>query len=208
MPIPRLLDPREHIAFHRRTAAAALRRSVRVAGIAFGIPAVAVPVLTSILTRLDPDGATATAHPFLSEEWIEAARAIRAELEGKATVKPPPFRMNQVVTDVPFGDGEIRAHTDTTSGELVLELGHLDDPDLTVTLPYDTAKSLLVDQDQQAAMQAFMSGKIKVEGDMMKLMALQTTQVDPVALEAAARIKEITATGDARSAAPSEEEQA
>jgi putative sterol carrier protein len=38
-----------------------------------------------------------------------------------------------------------------------------------------------------------MSGKIKVEGDMMKLMALQTTTVDPVALEAAQRIKEITA---------------
>jgi putative sterol carrier protein len=74
----------------------------------------------------------------------------------------------------------------------VLELGHLENPDVTVTLPYDTARSLLVDQDQQAAMQAFMSGKIKVEGDMMKLMALQTTAIDPVALEAAQRIKEIT----------------
>ncbi len=193
MAIPKILDPREHVKFHRRAAAETLRTTVRVSGIAFGIPAVAVPVLSSILTRLDPGSGEVTAHPFLSEEWIEAARAIRAELEGKATVKPPPFRMNQVVTEVPFGDGTLNAHTDTTSGELVLELGHIDNPDVTVTLPYDTAKSLLVDQDQQAAMQAFMSGKIKVEGDMMKLMALQTTQVDPVALEAAARIKEITA---------------
>lgn len=193
MEIPKLLDPRAHIDFHRRTAANALRRSVGIAGIAFGIPAVAVPLLSSILTRLDPDGGTATAHPFLSEEWIAAARAIRAELEGKATTKPPPFRMNQVVTGVPFGDGEVKAHTDTTSGELVLELGHLSNPDVTVTLPYETARAILVDQDQQAAMQAFMSGQIKVEGDMMKLMALQTTQVDPIALEAAARIKEITA---------------
>jgi putative sterol carrier protein len=197
MAIPKLLDPREAVkatwAFHRRNAAGLLRGSVRVAGVAFGIPAVAVPMLSSILTRLDPDGGGAKAYPFLSEEWIEAARAVRAELEGKATVKPPPFRMNQIVTEVPFGDGTLQAHADTTSGELVLELGHIESPDVTVTLPYDTAKSLLVDQDQQAAMQAFMSGKIKVEGDMMKLMALQTTQVDPVALEAAARIKEITA---------------
>lgn len=193
MDIPKLLDPREHIAFHRRTAANVLRSSVRITGIAFGIPAVAVPVLSQILARLDPDGAGATkAYPFLSEEWIEAARAIRAELEGKATTKPPPFRMNQIVTGVPFGEGELKAHTDTTSGELVLELGHLDNPDVTVTLPYDTARAILVEQDQQAAMQAFMSGQIKVEGDMMKLMALQTTQVDPVALEAAQRIKEIT----------------
>ena len=192
MPIPKLLDPRQHLAFHRRTAASVLRSSVRITGVAFGLPAVAIPFLSTILTRLDPGGSETQAFPFLSEEWIEAARAIRAELEGKATVKPPPFRMNQVVTEVPFGDGELKAHTDTTSGELVLELGHLENPDVTVTLPYDTAKSLLVDQDQQAAMQAFMSGKIKVEGDMMKLMALQTTQVDPVALEAAQRIKEIT----------------
>jgi hypothetical protein len=193
MPIPKLLDPRQHLAFHRRTAAGALRSTVRITGVVFGVPAVAIPLLSTILTRLDPGGGGETkAHPFLSEEWIEAARAIRTELEGKATVKPPPFRMNQVVTEVPFGDGELKAHTDTTSGELVLELGHLENPDVTVTLPYDTAKSLLVDQDQQAAMQAFMSGKIKVEGDMMKLMALQTTQVDPVALEAAQRIKEIT----------------
>jgi hypothetical protein len=197
MPIPKLLDPREALKlswrFHRRVAAETLRTTVRITGIAFGIPAVAVPVLSSILTRLDPGGGDVTAHPFLSEEWIEAARAIRAELEGKATVKPPSFRMNQVVTEVPFGDGTLNTHTDTTSGELVLELGHISNPDVTVTLPYDTARALLVDQDQQAAMQAFMSGKIKVEGDMMKLMALQTTQVDPVALEAAARIKEITA---------------
>ena len=192
MPIPKLLDPREHLAFHRRAAASVLRSSVRITGVAFGVPAVAIPYLSTILTRLDPGGGDRQAFPFLSEEWIEAARAIRAELEGKATMKPPPFRMNQVVTEVPFGDGELKANTDTTSGELVLELGHIDSPDVTVTLPYDTAKSLLVDQDQQAAMQAFMSGRIKVEGDMMKLMALQTTQVDPVALEAAQRIKEIT----------------
>ena len=190
--IPKLLDPREHIAFHRRAAAGAIRRTLRITGLVVGIPAAAVPLLSTILTRLDPDGREVTAHPFLSPEWIEAARAIRAELESKATTKPPPFRMNQIVTGVPFGDGEVKAHTDTTSGELVLELGHLENPDVTVTLPYETARSILVEQDQQAAMQAFMTGQIKVEGDMMKLMALQTAQVDPVALEAAARIKAIT----------------
>jgi hypothetical protein len=41
-------------------------------------------------------------------------------------------------------------------------------------------------------MQAFMQGQIKVEGDLSKLMALQTAQIDPVALEAATRIRGIT----------------
>ncbi len=182
--------PRRVLAFEARVLANALRSSVRVVGAVAGIPVIAVPVIQTILTRLDPP--EAGAHPFLSPEWIEAARAIREELKGKTTTTPPPFRMNHVVTGVPFGDGTINAHADTSSGELVMDLGHIEGAEVTVTLPYDTARAILVNGDQQAAMQAFMSGQIKVEGDMTKLMALQTAQVDPVALEAAARIQAIT----------------
>ena len=39
---------------------------------------------------------------------------------------------------------------------------------------YDTARALIVDRDPAVAMQSFMAGKIQVQGDMMKLMALQT----------------------------------
>ena len=42
-------------------------------------------------------------------------------------------------------------------------------------------------------MQAFMAGKIKVQGDMTKMMALQSGAPDPTAEEIAAKIKEITA---------------
>ena len=42
---------------------------------------------------------------------------------------------------------------------------------------YDTAKAILVDGDAQAAMQAFLSGRIKVEGDVTKMIALQTAGV-------------------------------
>jgi putative sterol carrier protein len=41
-------------------------------------------------------------------------------------------------------------------------------------------------------MQAFMAGKIKVQGDMTKLMAMQSGVVDPAAAEVAAKIAEIT----------------
>jgi putative sterol carrier protein len=43
-----------------------------------------------------------------------------------------------------------------------------------LTVPYDVAKGMFIDGNQQAAMQAFMSGQIKVEGDMTKLMAMQS----------------------------------
>jgi len=41
-------------------------------------------------------------------------------------------------------------------------------------------------------MQAFMAGKIKVQGDMTKLMAMQGGAVDESAAEVAKRIADIT----------------
>ncbi|MDQ2754110.1 MAG: SCP2 sterol-binding domain-containing protein [Actinomycetota bacterium] len=134
---------------------------------------------------------------FLSDEWIDAAREIRAEYHGRAPAIPVSVRMNQVVRDVPFGTGTIEAHLDTSSGEIELETGHLDKPDLTITLDYATAKAILVDGDGQAAMQAFMGGRIKVDGDITKMIALQTTGAlgdnEPVVGEIFGRIRDITA---------------
>ncbi|MGB6058001.1 MAG: SCP2 sterol-binding domain-containing protein [Microthrixaceae bacterium] len=131
-------------------------------------------------------------YKFLSEEWVEAAKAIRdgAATEGSAPAHQ--LRMNQIITDVPFGDGTVNAHMDTSDGSVKMDLGHLENPELTVTLDYDTAKAILVDGNPQAGMQAFMAGKIKVDGDMMKLMAMQTSVADPAAADVAAAIKEIT----------------
>jgi putative sterol carrier protein len=132
-------------------------------------------------------------YAFLSEEWMEAAKAIRDEY--KDQVKPPAhsIRMNQVVTDVPFGEGTVNTFLDTSGGEAVMELGELDSPDLTVTTDYATAKAITVDGDAQQAMQAFMQGKVKVQGDMSKLMLLQQQPADPAQDEIQAKVKEITA---------------
>jgi putative sterol carrier protein len=132
-------------------------------------------------------------YKFLSEEWIEEAKRIRSEMEGEAPAPAHEVRMNQIITDVPFGDGEVQAHMDTSGGEMKMDLGHIDNPDLTVTLDYDTAKALIVDNNPQAGMQAFMAGKVKVQGDMTKLMAMQQSGGnDEVAAKVAAAIQEIT----------------
>ena len=94
---------------------------------------------------------------------------------------------------MPFGDGEVQVFMDTSDGEVNLDLGELDNPDLTVTVDYETAKAIFVDQNPQAGMQAFMAGKIKVQGDMTKLMAMQTAQPDPAAVELGQKIKDMTA---------------
>ena len=131
-------------------------------------------------------------YAFLSEEWMEAAHKIREEFAGQTAAPAHAVRMNQIITDVPFGDSDINAYMDTTNGDLELDLGHLENPDLTVTVDYQTAKAIFVEQDPQAGMQAFMAGKIKVQGDMTKLMAMQAQAPDPVAQQVAERVKEIT----------------
>ena len=64
---------------------------------------------------------------------------------------------------------------------------------VTVSTDWDTARKIFVDQDQAAGMQAFMSGKIKVQGDMTKLMMMNAAPPDEVAKSVAAEIKEMTA---------------
>jgi putative sterol carrier protein len=130
-------------------------------------------------------------HPFLSDAWMSEAKAIREQYRGKTSTAHV-VRMNMRISDVPFGDGSLEAHMDTSSGELEMDLGHLDAPDLTVGVDYATAKAIFVDQNPQAGMQAFMAGKIKVEGDMTKLMAMQSAAPDATAIEMAGKIKDIT----------------
>ena len=131
-------------------------------------------------------------YPFLSDEWMEEAKKIREEYRGKGQPVAHKVKMNQVITDVPFGAGTIDAHMDTSSGEMEMETGHIEGADVKVTLDYGTAKAIFVDQNPQAGMQAFMAGKIKVEGDMTKLMAMQSGAPDATATEIAGKIKEIT----------------
>jgi len=133
------------------------------------------------------------AHPFLSQEWMDAARAIREKHADEVPAVDADLRINVAVTDVPFDDEVVNAYLDTTSGAVVMELGHLDEPDVTVTTDYPTAQALFVDQDPAIAMQAFMNGQVKVQGDMMKLMAMQTSlPTNEASEEIAQEIKDIT----------------
>ncbi|HMK62376.1 MAG TPA: SCP2 sterol-binding domain-containing protein [Acidimicrobiales bacterium] len=132
-------------------------------------------------------------YPFLSDEWVSEARKIRQEFESKDGSIPHQIRVNLVVTDVPFADTSIDAHLDSSNGRLRLDLGHIEPVDLKVTLDYGTAKAILIEGNPQVGMQAFMAGKIRVEGDMAKLMAMQATPPDPTAAEVASRLRDITA---------------
>jgi len=135
-------------------------------------------------------------HPFLSDIWLAEARRMGNEYASQLEVGEYLIRMNQVITEVPFGDGTLHTHIDSSSGTMEIETGHLEAPDVTVTLDYETARSVFIEGNREAGMQAFMAGKVVVQGDMTKLLlAMQQDQVtpDPRAAELHERIQEITA---------------
>lgn len=107
------------------------------------------------------------AHPFLSDEWFDEVQKLQAEApEPPAALKD--LTLNIVVTGTPEGDKEIHA----TGGQF--DRGLVDGAPTKLTVPFDVAKAIFIEGNQQAGMQAFMSGQIKVEGDMTKLMAMQS----------------------------------
>lgn len=194
---PRIPSPRDLLALpgrminlQRRTLAFTIRAAAQAAGKVTGVPLAGYGALAALLARIEP--APRGSHEFLSPEWIAAAREIRERYEDRVTTAPPPLRVNQIVTGVPFGDGDLHAHVDTTGGVIDIDLGHLEGAEVTVTLPYDVARALLVDGDPQAAVQALVAGRIKIEGDPASLFALPSASVDAVAFEVAARIRAIT----------------
>jgi hypothetical protein len=157
-------------------------------------------------------------YEFLSEEWVKAVRAIRDTYDHQVAAVPlPALRVNLTITGAPEDlgvDGTVHAHADTAGSSLVLDLGALDDPDLTITVDYDTAYALLVEQRPNAVLGAFLMGRIKISGDVTALTeehgidlaglpALLTSlgitgnstlaDLDPVAAEVGARIHAITA---------------
>ena len=131
-------------------------------------------------------------YAFLTEEWVKAAHEVREEFKGKVAPPAHKVKMNLIITEVPHGEGTINAHMDTSGDEMGMDLGHIEGEDLTVTVDYATAKAIFIEGNPQAGMQAFMAGKIKVQGDMTKLMAMQSGAVDPAAAEVAKKIAEIT----------------
>ena len=135
------------------------------------------------------------ASAFLSDEWIEEARAIydEAAASGASDASMPKLTMNLVLTGVPFQEGSLLAHLDTTSGLFRIEKGPLDSAEVKLTLDYETARNILIGGDTQAGMRAFLGGKIKVEGNMAKLLSLQSAARGRDDDRALKRIREITA---------------
>ena len=108
---------------------------------------------------------------FLSKEWFDQVMSLRAEALATLGDDGLPADVKQVKLNisVPHADGE--KQFSVRNGDA--QMGHISDADTKLTLEYDVARRLVLEGDVSAGMQAFMSGQIKVEGDMSKLLVLQ-----------------------------------
>jgi hypothetical protein len=129
-------------------------------------------------------------YPFLSDEWFVAVRAI---VDARDVEIPPhaELSMNLTVTETPFGEDR-QLHVGAADGKADWGAGHLNDPDLTLTTDYATAKDIFMSGNPQAGMQAFMEGRVKLQGDLTKLMAAQVAGTGPGAPGLAEALSAIT----------------
>lgn len=131
-----------------------------------------------------------TKHAFLSDEWFSEVERLVAE-HGTGEGPSQDIMVNLVITDTPFG-ADREMHLGARNGTPAWGQGHREDGEVTLTLDYDTAKEIFVAGNPQAGMQAFMAGKIRVQGDMTKLMAMQQSGAPGGNPKLQAAIQEIT----------------
>jgi hypothetical protein len=124
---------------------------------------------------------------FLSKDWFAEVDKITAEI---APPIPPAIKDLVINFRVKGGpEGDIEARMD--GGRLLPGFGP--NAPATVNLPFDVARKMMVENDQNAAMQAFMTGQIQVEGDMTRLMAMQAAgPPSPESQQLAERVRAIT----------------
>jgi SCP-2 sterol transfer family len=129
-------------------------------------------------------------YPFLSDEWLVEVRRIVDE-HVIDVPESAQVTLNLTVTGTDDGSDR-RIHIAVQNGRADWNTGHLDDADLTLTTDYATARDIFMTADPQAALQAFMEGKVKIQGDLTKLMAAQASGAAPGAPRLAAALMAIT----------------
>lgn len=106
---------------------------------------------------------------FLSEEWTsEVKERLSASEAFRKSAGSASAKLQQVVTGP---DGDRRYWIKLQGGEVDMGQGDIESPDCTITQDYDTAVAMAKSEINPVS--AFMSGRLKVAGNMMLLMQLQ-----------------------------------
>ena len=123
---------------------------------------------------------------FLSQEWHDETRKLA---EGQPERPGAYARMQYVVTGGP--DGDVKYYWVLENGKLLeSSLGDLDDAEITLTQSYEDA--VAIQKGDLDANAAFMQGRVKVTGNMAKLMSLLPITNSPEYKQLQNEVREIT----------------
>jgi putative sterol carrier protein len=107
---------------------------------------------------------------FLTDEW---ARAVQDMLNSSESFRAQAGSQQAAIQNVvTTPEAEKRYWFKLQDGQARLAMGEIEGPvDATITQDYDTAVAL--SKNELSATAAYMSGKLRVSGNLMKLMQLQ-----------------------------------
>jgi hypothetical protein len=111
-----------------------------------------------------------SSYAFLSPEWFTKVDELIA---ASGDLKIPP-EMTAVTANVtvtsPKGDAKIFMK------DGLFTQGHQPTAEASITLSEELARKIFVEGDTAAGVQAFLSGEMQLEGDLKKLVAMQTVE--------------------------------
>ena len=106
---------------------------------------------------------------FLSTEWADAVKArLNANEEFRQAAWSQRATIQQVIAS---GERDTHYWIEIAEGRIDMGVGDADAPDATITQSYETAVKLA--KSELSVVTAFMTGKVKVAGNMGLLMGLQ-----------------------------------
>lgn len=110
---------------------------------------------------------------YLTQEWLDEGRELA---KGQPDRPGASAKMQYVLSGGP--DGELKYYWVLEDGKLLeSQLGEIAEPDFTMSMSYDD--SVLVQKGELDVNAAFMQGRVKVAGNMGKLMQLMPLTSSP-----------------------------
>lgn len=108
---------------------------------------------------------------FLTKDWLAALTETLNGHDGfTAAIADTDLTLQFEVSDAPEGT-ESRYYIAISEGSAAAEAGDVDEADATITNNYETATA--ISKGELNTQMAFMTGKLKVSGNMAKLMMNQ-----------------------------------
>jgi putative sterol carrier protein len=107
---------------------------------------------------------------YLSQEWVDQYNAALASDDAVHTaLKGKSAALQMVISHAP--QGEVRYWLRIADGGASAGLGDIDGADVTIRQSYET--SVQVNKGELDGQKAFMQGKVKITGKMLKMMQLR-----------------------------------